>query len=243
MKSDIYKIRRSLFYWLHLIFPLCGMGLMVLFALFSKANYIVKFAAFFQLFAIAYPFVIGVVCENIVDQEARAGHCQNMLMLADRKKAIISKFLILISCGFLSLFTSALLYELLLNHILPNTQLSIVLFLKPVIILWGSNLMIYALHLIIAFQFGKNACIGVGVVGSLLTALMQTDLGTGLWFLLPHGIGIRLTEASLNSFFINDFVLEKEVKLGYISAIMMTVFCVVGMIIWFSFYGGQNTTD
>ena len=45
----------------------------------------------------------------------------------------------------------------------------------------------------ISFRFGKNTCIGLGAVGSLLAALLQTGLGTGIWFVIPYGICLLYT--------------------------------------------------
>ena len=97
LKSDFYKLRNSSFFWVHVLFPFLGAALVLLYATFAAVNDINKIAVFFQLFAIAYPFVISIVCEIIAGQENRAGHYQNILVLRSKTKAILSKFLLLIA--------------------------------------------------------------------------------------------------------------------------------------------------
>lgn len=243
LKSDFYKLRHSFFFWLHILFPICGIGLMTLYAVFSTVSSLNKWIAFFQIMAIAFPFVISIVCETVAEQEARAGHCQNILMLSDRSKAIISKFLILIICGFFAIMFSSLFFEQILTMIHPDLELYVLAFAIPAIILWSSNILLYALHLILAFRYGRNVCIGAGVIGSLLAALMQTNLGTGLWYVMPYGLGVRLTDFTLKSMFLPNYMIDKEVKIGFISVIIMTGILIAIMIIWFSLYGGRRTDD
>jgi ABC-2 type transport system permease protein len=243
LKSDFYKLRHSFFFWLHILFPICGIGLMTLYAVFSTVGSLNKWIAFFQIMAIAFPFVISIVCETVAEQEARAGHCQNILILSDRPKAIISKFLILIICGFFAVMFSSLFFEQILTILYPDLELYMLAFVMPAIILWSSNIFLYAFHLILAFRYGRNICIGVGVIGSLLATLMQTDLGTGLWYVLPYGLGVRLTDFTLKSMLLTNYMIDKEVKLGFISAIIMTGILITIMTIWFSLYGGQRTDD
>ena len=46
--------------------------------------------------------------------------------------------------------------------------------------LWGSNILLYGVHFVLAHRFGKNLGIGFGVFGSLLAAILQTGLGPGI---------------------------------------------------------------
>ena len=115
LKSDFYKLRNSSFFWIHVLFPFLGVALVLPYATFAAVNDINKIAVFFQLFAIAYPFVISIVCEIIAGQENRAGHYQNILVLRSKTKAILSKFLLLIAAGLLSVLLSIFLFTLLYN--------------------------------------------------------------------------------------------------------------------------------
>lgn len=243
VKSDFFKLRNSLFFGAHILFPISGVALVLLYAVFAAVSDINKIAVFFQLFAIAYPFVISIVCEIAAEQEIRAGHCQNILVLRSRTKAILSKFLLLIFAGLFAILFSTFL----LIMVLPVTGTKLILpvssLMLPVLTLWSSNILLYAVHIILAFRFGRTICIGIGAIGSLLAALLQTGLGTGLWFVLPYGFGIRLTDFSLKFVLQVLPTINAELKLGIGICLGMTVLFIAILLIWFSKYGGKCAND
>ena len=243
VKSDFFKLRKSSFFWMHILFPVFGVGLVLLYAIFSSVSDINKIAVFFQIFAIAYPFVISIVCEIAVEQEIKAGHCQNILVLRSKTKAILSKYLLLITFGLFAVIFSLLLLIVLLP--MTGTQLTLTFpsILLPTITLWSSNILLYAFHLILAFRFGRTACISVGAVGSLLAALLQTGLGTGLWFVLPYGFGVRLTDYALQFALQVSPTISAELKLGIGMCGGFSVLFIMILLVWFSRYGGQYAND
>lgn len=243
LKSDFYKLRNSSFFWVHVLFPFLGVALVLLYATFAAVNDINKIAVFFQLFAIAYPFVISIVCEIIAGQENRAGHYQNILVLRSKTKAILSKFLLLIAAGLLAVLLSIFLFTLLLpatgtKLLLPTSSLVL-----PALTLWSSNILLYALSIILAFRFGRTVCIGMGAIGSLLAALLQTGLGTGLWFVLPYGFGIHLSDFALQFALQDSTAVSAELKFGISMCAGMTVLFIVILFVWFLRYEGKCTNE
>ncbi len=243
IKSDLYKLRHSEFFWLHIIFPICGAGLILLYSTLTHISVENKVAAFFQILAMAYPFVISIVCEIVSEQEMSAGNCQNILTLPCRRKVINTKLVILLSFGFFSVMLSSVLYALLLLITEIEKSLPLSAFLIPALVLWGSGIVFYALYLLLAFQFGRNVCIGVGVLGSLLTALMQTGLGTGLWYVIPYGISIRLTECSFASVMGLSTRINKEIEIAVVCDIILVAVLLITLVAWFSNYSGKRATD
>ena len=90
LKSDLYKLRHSCFFFLHVIFAICEAAMMLLYACVSQSGDINKLAAYFQIMAVAFSFTIGIVCYVAAEQEVKAGHFQNILTLLYRPKAAIS---------------------------------------------------------------------------------------------------------------------------------------------------------
>lgn len=237
LKSDIYKLRHSWFFVIHLLFPVLGAALMLLYSHFSSSNELNKLAAFAQIIAIAFPFVISIVCQIVAEHELQAGHFQNMLTLPGRKKAIFSKLAILLFSGLFSVALSTVLFGVLFSYI-TGTKLPVKFFIFIPIVLWASNIMIYGLHLILAFHFGRNLGISIGVIGSLLSALLQTGIGTGLWFVIPYGLGIRFAESALTSIFNLPSVGNREIQIGIIFCTVATC-SIIGLVaFWFSRYSG-----
>lgn len=243
IKSDFYKLRNSSFFLVHMLFPILGVGFVLLYAMVASVRDINKIAVFFQIFAIAYPFVISIVCEITAEQEIKAGQCQNILTLHSKTKAILSKYLLLIVFGLLAVLFSLLLLVVLLPMTGTKLSLTFPALLFPTMILWGSNMLLYVIYLILAFQLGKTVCIGVGAVGSLLAALLQTGLGTGLWFVIPYGFGVRLANYAFQFTTQVLNTISTELKFGIGMCGGMTVLFVIILLVWFSRYGGQYAND
>ena len=240
LKSDIYKLRHSWYFAIHLLFPVLGAVLMLLYARFSSSSELNKLAAFAQIIAIAFPFVISIVCQIVAEQELQAGHFQNMLTLPDRRKTIFSKFAILLLSGLFSVALSTVLFGVPFSYI-TGIKLPVKFFVFIPIVLWASNIMIYGLHLILAFRFGRNLGISIGVMGSLLSALLQTGIGTGRWFFIPYGLGIRFAESALIFIFNLPSVGNREIQIGIIFCTAAT--CgIIGLVpFWFSRYSGISS--
>lgn len=243
LKSDLYKLKHSHFIRVHILFPILGMGLMILYSLLTHVSIENKVLAFFQIYAMAYPFVISIVCTIIFEQETLAGNCQNILTLPSRKKAIVTKLIILLISSLLSMVFSSTLFYLLLPIIGIKLHLPFISFLIPSVVLWASNIVFYIISLFLSFCFGKNVSIGIGVLGSLSTALMQTGLGTGLWYIVPYGISIRLTEYSFLSCLNIPMLMGKEIEIAIVCNIVMTLVLLAIMILWYSSYSGRHILD
>ena len=229
LKSDIYKLRHSWFMGIHLLFPVFGAALMLLYSHLSSVSELNKLAAFAQITAIAYPFVISVVCQIVAEQELQAGHSQNILTLP-----------ILFLAGLFSTALCAVLFGVPFSY-MTGIELPVRFFVIISIVLWGSNVMLYGLHLILAFRFGRNLCISIGVVGSLLSALLQTGLGTGLWYMIPYGLGVRFAESALAYLFHLQPVGTFENRIGIIFCTVVT-FGTIGLAaFWFSRYSGTSS--
>lgn len=239
LKSDIYKLWHSWFFLVHLFFPVLGAALMLLYSHLSSSSVLNKLAAFTQIIAIAFPFVISVVCQIVAEQELQAGRFQNMLTLPSRSKAVFSKLAILLLAGLFSTALSTVLFGVPFSY-MTGTELPVRFFVLIPIVLWISNVMMYGLHLILAFRFGRNFGISIGVIGSLLSALLQTGLGTGLWYIIPYGLGVRFAESTLTYLFNLSPVGNIENQIGIISCAVVT--CgIIGLIaFWFSRYSGTS---
>ena len=240
LKSDIYKLQHSWFFWVHLLFPVLGAALILLYSRLSSGSELNKLAAFTQIIAIVFPFVVSIVCQIVAEQEVQAGRFQNMLTLPSRSKAIFSKLAILLLAGLFSTALSTVLFGVLFSY-MTGTKLPIGFFVLIPIVLWGSNVMMYGLHLILAFCFGRNLGISIGVIGSLLSALFQTGLGTGLWYIIPYGHGVRFAESALAYLFDLPPAGNLENQIGIISCTVFTCGTIGLIAFWFSRYSGTSS--
>lgn len=237
LKSDIYKLRHSCFFVLHLLFPILGAALALIYSSLSSSSELNKLAAFTQIIAMAFPFVISVVCQAAAEQELQAGHFQNMLTLPSRKKAVFSKFAVLLLSGLFSAVLSAVLFGIPFSHI-TGTKLPAGFFVLIPVVLWASSIMIYGLHLVLAFRFGRSFGISIGVIGSLLSAILQTGLGAGLWYVIPYGLGAHFAESALTYLLNLPTVGNVETQIGIYFCITVTCGTIGLIALWFSRYSG-----
>lgn len=240
LKSDIYKLRHCAFFPVHLLFSLLGAGLMLTYAGISGSSNINKIAAFSQIYAIAYPFVISIVCQIVADQEMQAGYFQNLLTQTSRTKVIISKLTWLFCTGFTTVGISTVLFGVFFP-LVTGTNLPAEFLLVISLVLWLSNLFLYGLHLFLAIRFGRNLSISVGAVGSLLSALMQTGLGTGLWYVIPYGWGIRFSESTTAWLLHLPTANQSELQVALLCSSVISCAIIIWCIIWFSRYNGTHT--
>lgn len=240
LKSDLYKLRRCAFFPAHLLFSICGAALMLVYAGMSGSSDSNKLAAFAQIHAIAHPFVISIVCQIAADQEMRAGHFQNLLTRTSRTKGILSKLTWLFLAGFAAVGISAVLFGSLFPFV-TGTQTPVGFFFVIPLVLWVSNLFLYGLHLFLAVRFGRNLGISVGAAGSLLSALMQTGLGAGIWYVVPYGWSVRFSESSVAWLFRLSAVNQSELQAGILYGTIISCVIIIGCVVWFSKYNGAHT--
>lgn len=244
LKSDIYKLRHSWFFTIHLLFPVLGAALMLLDSHLSSRDELNKLAGFAQIIAMAFPFVISIVCQIVAEQELQAGNFQNILTLPSRKKAFFSKLGILLTSGLFSVALSAVLFGVPFSYF-TGIKLSWGFFIFIPVVLWASNVMIYGLHLLLAFRFGRNFGISMGVIGSLLSALLQTGLGDGRWYVIPYGLGVRFAENILLYIFhlssTADAEYYAEIYIGIVFCILVTGGIMGIVTFWISRYSGTSS--
>lgn len=242
-KSNLYKLKHSCFFWFHMMIPIIGAGIMFLYAARTPVTDINKMFGFFQIVAMIYPFAVSIVCGIIAEQEENAGHYQNILTIPNRKIYMMSMLLIFVFFGLISVVGASVIFYVMFPVTGTILPLSFGTFIVPSFVLWGCSISGYALSLMLALRFGRNVCIGAGAIGVLLTALLQTGLGTGIWYVLPYGISIHLAGYSLERLLHFTQGTDKEIKIAIISCIIYTIVFVGTLIIWFAHYSGRQPTD
>ena len=243
LKSDVYKLHHSCFFAVHILFAVLGAAMMFLYACISKSDDINKLAAYFQLMAVAFPFAISIVCYIAAEQEAKAGRFQNILTLPHINRAALSELTILLVSGLFAVALISVLFGVLFPLAGGTTKIPFRFYTEIPLILWGSNIFLYGIHFVLAFRFGKNVGIGFGVLGSLLSALLQTGLGTGIWFVIPYGWGVRFSSYALETAFGLLSPDRRGVNFGSIFCVLSTCAIIGCVIFWFSRYSGNRPDD
>lgn len=243
VRSDLYKLRHSSFFALHLAIPIIGAALALLFAAFSTSDAPNKLAAFCQFIGMAFPFAISMACHIMVEQEARAGRFQNILSLPNRKAAILSKLTLLLASGFLAMLLASALFSFLFPFASGTGLRPTGFYTLIPLVLWGSHIFLYCFHLMISIRYGKNVGIGLGGLGSLLAALLYTGLGTGIWFVLPHAWGMRFSISALETISGLPPADPTELYSGLVCFALLTCIILIAITLWFARYSGNRAAD
>ena len=117
-------------------------------------------------------------------------------------------------------------------------------YIKTAVLLLISVIPLYLLHYIISFIAGKGYSLGLGIIGSLLSALFLTGLGDGIWTFLPWGIAARFSETLLVSNLINiDFLHFNGIIQSMIFILIFSSLFLITLILLSGKWEGRESED
>ena len=243
LRAEFLKTKRTPFFLIHLLVPIISSGLFLAYYSYSPWSYSGKVSVYFQTLVCGFPIIIGLVCAMVAEQEAGAGHFQEMLTASKTKiLAFISKLLLLLIFGFGALLVSVAIFSLGFIKTLKENQFDYKFYLIGACILFGSQVFIYIFHFIVSLHFGKGASIGLGIVGALLTALLLTGLGDGIWMFIPYGWGGNFIQLwAMKSSGIELSLVETGLQTGIIACICATLLAIIMSCIWFRYWEGRKS--
>lgn len=193
IRSDFLKIKATPIAAAHLGIPALMAGVFLLYYKVSPWDSFSKVQAFFQVMGMGYPFLIGVFCAIIAEQELTAGRYQAMLAVTGRRTAFCSKLLLLVLLGAFSVVLTSVLFGTGYFFGMGQRVVEYGFYWIAAAVMAGGSVFLYILHLFLALRFNKGVTIGLGVVESLLSAVLMTGLGEGVWIFVPAVWANRLT--------------------------------------------------
>ncbi|MBZ9691956.1 lantibiotic immunity ABC transporter MutG family permease subunit [Clostridium sp. M14] len=243
MKADFIKLKRTPFYWIHICVPLIGPFLFLWYFSFSSLSSTGKVQGYLESIALAYPVIIGIVTSMVVEQESMAGGFKEILGTEyGKEKCLISKVLILLFTGFLSTILAIGIFFIGFQYVLKQNLLPLNFYIYVTLIIFGSQIFLYLFHLWISFILGNGGSIGIGIFESLISALMITGLGDGLWQWIPCSWGVRFTKYfSFN--WVNGGIKSSEFLNFYVgiqNSVVLTILLAILFAVWFKFYEGRK---
>ena len=147
---------------------------------------------------------------------------------------------------FRSLINSLLFYTLAVGSfalVFPFTSISG--YVQVIGFLLLSSTPIYQIHFLCAFIFGKSASMGLGIAGSLLSAIMLTGLGDVCWQYIPWAWSVRFMDFWLLATTNKDAYLQ-SCSTFYTGIIINTVTILVLFavsIMWIRLWDGGKEND
>lgn len=190
LRADFKKIKGFRIFLLHLLIPICTAIAFLMYYSYAPWSVYSKLEAYFQILAIALPFLSGLFCAVLSEQELMACSFQNMLAVPCRIKAFYSKLLVLIILGAAAVLLASVLFGAGFYFIAENVDFSLYFIMAAVIT--GSSIFLYIMHLFLAMRFNKGVAAGTGIVESMVSALFLTKLGDNIWIYVPAAWASRL---------------------------------------------------
>lgn len=240
IQAESMKSKRTPLVFIHLLFPV--VGALVFAGYFRTTGRLgMQYAsAFLEAAAIAFPFLAGIMVSIVIQLESEAGHFQLMLGTIRSRAAVYTGKLVYL---FLLAAVSTALCLILFAVLYPVVPISF--YRKPLGVLLLSNLPVYLISLLCGFRFGKSVPMGLGIAGSLVSALMMTGLGDSVWKFIPWAWGIRLVE-----FQVLEYISPEqfsywlpECETGFFLMLGITVILFVFSLIWFNRWEGRKGNE
>lgn len=240
IESDFYKLRHTPILWLHLLIPMAGALLFLGYYATSSWNVSTKISGYLETLAVVFPLLIGLMSALVIAQEEQAGNFQTLLC-GTKSKFItyLSKLIVLLLLGSFSIALAVGTFALVFQ------TAALWFYLKATGVLVVGNIFLYILHVFVSLQFGRGASIGLGIWGSLVSALMLTGLGDKIWCWTPWAWGGRLCdylvlEATNPSAFT---MVSSGMYKGILTMILFVGLSALASLLWFRQWEGRRSYD
>lgn len=217
IKIDFYKFYHSNIIKVHFIIPVLAMIPFLVYYSVSPWNELDKVISYIQIISMSFPLIISIILNMVYEQEECGGF--KYFLTTPNKKYLphFSKLISIIILGLVSTFIAILGFGMMF-YIMGNDSIEISFYYKETLIVFSSNILLYMIQYLVVFSFGKGASIGIGIIGSLISALMLTGLGDGIWQVIPWSYSMR---------FSSYFIMYKENMLIQNSEIIQGIFIMI----------------
>lgn len=238
LRSEFYQMIHSKLWIIHVVVPMIGILLFAAYHVYVPQNAMNTLVGFFEAVAMAFPFLIAMVISMNEKEEQKAGRFQRMLFVPySTVRSHITKWIALEIMGLGATLLVVMGFGIMFR-LSGQSILNLKDYFEMAVLIWASMIGLYLMTYIVSFQWGKGFSLLLGIVGSLLAALMETGLGEGLWQFIPSAWGIRLV-GELLTFMINPSLADEtkhflmnDIGLGIKLMMGMTSIFALIFVIW-----------
>lgn len=241
---ESYKMKHTPFFLLHLLIPLFGILIFLCYYGISPHGRENELSAYVTVLSTALPLVISIVCAQAVSLE-EDNHFLVFLGTAVRRKyAFLSKWFLVFFMGLLGIALAVGGFTAGYCLLLKRGGFAFMLVLRIILVMWLGSTGMYVMHLFLNLWKPKGISIGFGAVESVLSALMLTGLGEGLWPFLPCAFCGRWEGILMRYWFEEKLPVTKEFIWHSLAAnIFVTAGIVFIAAIGFYYYEGRRVDD
>lgn len=137
---------------IHLVLPLVGMTVFLLYYSFSGWSSAGKVQAYLEVVACIWPFLTGLVCGMAAEMEAEAGYQILLLLPPGRCRGITVKWLGLLIMGLGAVLLAILGFGALYRLLPGGDVFSLDLYVREALVIWLGQIPVYLIHLPWAFS-------------------------------------------------------------------------------------------
>lgn len=195
LAAEFCKMKHSGILLVHLLVPLGGALLFLLYYQVSPWDEADKISGYYEVAAAAYPIMIAVVVGMSVGWEEE-NHFQRLLAGESRIFIFGAKFLSMFLLGLAAAAVAAGAFQagffLLSGGNMDDLLTGMRTGAEMSACIAAVNVSLYLIHLFLNLRFGRTASILTGFTGSVLGMLTLTGLGEGLWQFIPYSMAGRM---------------------------------------------------
>lgn len=243
LHSDFLKIKRSSILWAHILVPLAGIIIFLIPCFFKPESAASMGGDILGAIAVAFPTLIGLVCSMTAEQESEAGNFQELLTRSSRLIPFFSMTFMLLLLGLLASLLALCGLGGGLAVCFHKAPFGPNFYLLGALLVFGSNLFIYMFHIFLSFRFNGSVSIGVGIVESMLSCLLLTGLGDGIWIFIPCAWGARFTDMFIQKSAGERIAAASQLNAGITLCCIETALIFIFSIIWFLRWEGKKTEE
>lgn len=234
--SECFKLRHTIFTWIHLWMPLMGAVVFLSYYLIYEGEESCrKWNLLLEMIATFLPILISVVVGIAVSVEEKNCNLQTMLALPGRKKVLLAKLAVLYGAGMGAVTVLFLLLGLGI-FIIGSATIGVKGVVAAVggLVFW--NLFTYIFHLFLQMKFGFGVSLVWGVFECLQCILYSNVELRGGWRLLPFSWSVCWVHDVLQGGTVANFR-----KWGISAGI--TVVTLVWILQWFARWEGRKGNE
>ena len=240
LKSDFLKTRHLSANAAYLVLPAATAVMFLLYYACVPWESLQKIAVFYQVQGIGLPFLTGLFCAMAADQEQSAGVFQNMLAADRRRLPFLSKLLLLLLFELGAVLLASGIFGVVFLKGFGNLSVNADFYFIAAVILWGSSIPMYVFHLFLALKFSRGISLGLGIVESLIAALLLTGLGDNVWEYVPSAWPARLPSVFLG-IYSGDILTNPEIERILPIYLTVTAAATACFVIWSGRWEGTKT--
>lgn len=242
LKSDYLKTKHLSIRAAHLLIPIAAALLFIAYYSYAPWDNLKKIGIYYQVLGMGLPFLIGLFCAMLSEQEQTASSFQAMLIAPKKLIPFLSKLLLLLMFGLAALVLASAIFGISFLAVLGNDLVGIGFYMLASIIMLGSSIPMYILHLFLSLQFNKGVSIGLGIVESLVSALFLTGLGNSIWKYVPASWPARISTTFLSAYN-GDIDASTELSDVFPICFVVAIGAMVLYILWANHWQGTKSND